>query len=104
MASTTPVQSTFKEASKPISVTGKEASHVDSSAFFTAGTSNISCFKCKGRDHMKDCPNMKSLLLTHDSYATESDNDESVPSDESKKLEPIICYPEQGVSLMAQMV
>ena len=105
VASTTPVRSTFKEASKPISAAGKEVSHADSSAFSTARTSNIECFKCKGRGHMKkDCPNMKTVLLTHDGYATESDNDESEPSDESEKLEPLICYPAQGVSLMAQMV
>lgn len=72
VAPTTLVRGAFKEASKVISTAGKEATRADSSAFYSARTSNIECFKCKGRGHMnKDCPNVKTMLLTHAGYATE---------------------------------
>lgn len=40
------------EVSKTASNGGKEASKADPSAISSARTSNVKCFKCKGRGHM----------------------------------------------------
>ena len=62
-------------------------SMVDSSAQSTGRTSDIECFKCGGRGHMKsECPNEKRVLLTRDGYASASD-EEAVSDTSSEKFE-----------------
>ena len=51
-------------------------SKFNSSAQSTTRTSNIECFKCGGRGHMRrECPNEKRVLLTRDGYASASDEE-----------------------------
>jgi hypothetical protein len=53
-----------------------EASRVDSGAQSIARTSEIECFKCGGRGHMRhECPNEKRVLLIIDGYASTSDEE-----------------------------
>ena len=62
-------------------------SRVDSSVQSTTRTSDIECFKCGGRGHMKrECPNEKRVLLTRDGYASASD-EEAVSDTSSEKPE-----------------
>jgi hypothetical protein len=50
----------------------------------TLSTSNMECFTCGGRGHLKrDCPNRKRVMLTHDGYVSASDDEKAdAPSSE----------------------
>ena len=64
-------------------------SRVDSSVQSTTRTSDIECFKCGGRGHMKrECPNEKRVLLTKDGYTSASD-EEVVSDTSSEKYEDV---------------
>jgi hypothetical protein len=53
----------------------------------TQSTSNMECFPCGGRGHMKrDCPNRKRVMLTDDGYVSASDDEKAdAPSSEESE-------------------
>lgn len=108
VVSTNPASLQLQEVSKAISTASKEASKSDSSAFSTARTRDIECYKCKGRGHMKkDCLNSRQVLLVQEGYASESDNDDADHKKESSKdsdIEVVYCDPEVGPMLMTYKV
>ena len=82
-------------------------SMVDSSAQSTRRTSDIECFKCGGRGHMKrECPNEKRVLLTRDGYASASDEEavSDTSSEKSKDVEDVVASFEAAESYPSLMV
>nr|XP_020165395.1 protein PRRC2C-like [Aegilops tauschii subsp. strangulata] len=82
-------------------------SRVDSSAQSTTHTSDIECFKCGGRGHMKrECPNEKRVLLTKDGYASASDEEvvSDTSSEKSEDVEKVISSFEAAESYPSLMV
>ncbi|XP_073355047.1 uncharacterized protein [Aegilops tauschii subsp. strangulata] len=73
----------------------------------TGKTSEIECFTCKGRGHMKkDCPNKRTMLITENGeYESCSEpEEETEDGDGSDGDEQTYCDYEQGASLVVTKV
>ncbi|XP_044428442.1 uncharacterized protein [Triticum aestivum] len=85
----------------------KFAAPSSSSIGSTGKTSEIECFTCKGRGHMKkDCPNKRTMLITENGeYESCSEpEEETEDGDGSDGDEQTYCDYEQGASLVVTKV